>query len=349
MTAFTGAATNIGLKLNSYGYGIAFTTGDKLQVDSLDFNANVQPLINNPIGGGLEMIDGTDSGPAQPSGTFTKKAGYNDAGTAAEALFFAGASVGTTFPTVYCHSFLYEAAHNAKSACIAWEECVGSIVEYATCAPVKLTVTAQPKNYLMQTIDWIASNYAFSGTDTCTNTHATAIAATVANTQRIIVKDTDTFRINAQAGAALAAGDNKAIKQVVIEYSRTKEMPLEIKGSAGLGTSIATGQPPFDCTVTVTFREETDFLWKEFFKNGTELKAALNITGPTLLTSTYLKEYSFPRLKIIEEPDYALTSPGINGLVVKFKAMVAASNPTGMISTYPYVRTQNDRSTSYMA
>ena len=353
MTYKTGASTTIALRVVNSAFGTAIAVGaagDKLVLDSFDFNLNNQVLTTNMIGAGLEMLDGTDAGAVAPTGTTSGPARYNDATKAGVALFFAGNSVSTPFPTTGCQSFLYDANINQRFATIAWEECVGSIVEVACAFPVKYMVEAAPYTYLKESLDWVGNNLTFSGaTSGPVNTSANLATATVADSQKVICKDTSTWQMNGQAGAALGAGDYFTCKKVTIEYKRLKEMSLEMKGSAGLSAPIPTGEPPFECDVTVEFSNEADFLWKLNFVNGTEYKAALTVTGPVISGSgTYLQQHVFPRLKVVEEPDMALAKAGVNPFTVKFKALVATANPTGMIHTYPYMRLQSTKTTAFL-
>jgi len=81
-------------------------------------------------------------------------------------------------------------------------------------------------------------------------------------------------------------------------------------------------------------------LYKGLFKvEGEQIGAGDNYTAA----------FYFPKLKVVESPQYELSDPGINPLTVVFKGLAADANPTGMDSVYPYAEFINERSTAIIS
>jgi hypothetical protein len=219
------------------------------------------------------------------------------------------------------------------------EEIVGNTV-------TGLTLLAEsPPNYVDVAVELLANKINY---DSVVNTDVTMDAITVANSQRIVIKPEDEFRINAQAGGALSSGDIYNIESVTITASYEQEHVREIKGEAGNGEPRATGSPPLAFELTVQFRGLADLSWFEAHQDGDEYKMQLVITGPIAGGAVpYLFRYDIPRAKIVVPPSHPIGNAGDNPLTVTFKGFVASTNPTGMASRYPMVVVVNTKSTEY--
>jgi hypothetical protein len=154
--------------------------------------------------------------------------------------------------------------------------------------------------------------------------------------------------VNAQAGAALAAGDKVDVTNLEINFTYEQELVGEIRNSSGFGAPRASGTPPLTVEITATLKELDLPTWYTAYEAGTEYKAELLITGPVLGSTTYKYRILFPRLKIVSDPQYNLSTPGINEHVVVFRALVATAAPTGMPDIYPFIEITNERSTRYL-
>jgi hypothetical protein len=212
--------------------------------------------------------------------------------------------------------------------------------------PSRLTLRYEnPPAYVMGEVELLGDSIKSAST---TNTHTTLETVTLEDSKRVVVKPSDKFRINAQAGGALADGDKIDVVSLDISFERTLEHVREIRNATGStnGEPRQSGNPVFVATIVATFRNLGDAAFAYFAAQlaGTEYKADLHVTGDTIGGSNkYSIIRSWPRLKIISFPQYALGSPGENPFTVTFEALVAASNPTGMISTKPYSIWQNTR------
>lgn len=344
MARLTGAATLIGFKLHSVlGDAIAVGANDKLLVESIDVNENAEELRQNPIGSGLLMDSESRRGATSPSVTFNGKPGYNDAFIPILKQLFGTEGLSAVGGGYHNHSFIVNETRNSNWGVLAIQPTTTGVQELPGCTVAGLTITADnPPNYVDFAVDLLANKQTLNSV---VNTTVTMASLTVANEKRIVVKDTDEFQINAQGGAALSASDQVDIQSAVISLLFPQEHVREIKDEAGNGEPRATGSPPFEATLTVTFRSLEDFTWFTAHQAGTEYKARLNVTDDA--DTNYAFRVDLPRLKIVESPSRPIANAGDNEFTVTFKGLVASAAPSGMGSRYPMIVVRNNRATAY--
>lgn len=349
MAEITGADTKIALVVaGTFGTEEEVGTGDQMEVESLSQSTNPEELSASPIGSGQLMQNDAQQGALSPSIEIEKIDHFNDAGVAAEAVFWQGESVMNMGSSAYTHSFM-RSAFNQKWATLAHQLGSNTAAEFPSCAVTRLQLTYDnPPNYARKSISLIAND---RDTAPTTNTYDVLQATTLADTERVVLQADDEFLINTRGGSALASPtDRIAITSIVIEYTAEQDFAREIKGSAGLGEPFPSGNPPFETTVTVTLRALEDATYFTAAAAGTEYKAQLTVTGSLIGGSQYKKWVRcFPCLKLIQDPQYGLTSPASNPLTLVFKALAVSSAPSGMWSTYPYAMVTNGKSTAYLA
>lgn len=348
MAAKTGASTNIvAAKGATFGTAVSGGAGSKLLVESLSHSRNAEMLTSNPIGSGLEMQDDVELGTENPSVSVSVMDRYDGAGNVLEALFFQGASVVAGATSTYTHSFLFNATRNAAFGTIAFEPNIGSIIEYASCTPTKLTFGIQPDNYVTKSIDLIADKQVLTGT---VNTNASVLAATASSTKKVTARASDKFRFNRQTDAALSDTNVLNIKSADITYTYQAEAAVEIKNSAGVGLPTVSGTPPFTAEIKVTLRNNQDLYMFTAAQAGYEFKADLSITSSYMAGGAvpYKKVFYFPRLKLMNDPELNLTSPGDNPVTLTFTALVATAIPSGMANVYPHNTVTNATAAAYL-
>lgn len=348
MTAKTGSSSNIVVaKGSTYGTAVSGGAGSKILVESLNHGRNADQLTSAPIGSGLDMLDDSELGTIKPSVNIQAVDKFDGSGNLLQALFFQGASVTAGASSTYTHSFVYNATRNGYFGTVAFDAAVGSVFEYASCTPTKVGFTVEPDNYTKLSVDLIADKQTIAST---TNTPASLAAATASTTKKVVARSSDKFRINAQAGGALADGDVVAIKSAEITYSYSAEAANEIRNATGLGQPVATGNPPFTAEIKVVLRNNSDLTWFTAAQAGTEYKADLTITSSYYAGGAvnYKKIFNFPRLKLMSDPDWNLSQAGDNPVTLTFSALVASANPTGMINTYPYILVTNATAAAYL-
>lgn len=355
MTEITGSNVVIAAKVQavaSFGTASACGTGDKMEVESLSQSTNPTELTANPIGSGQEMANDSQVGAESPTVSIEKIAHFNDAGVAAEAVFWQGASVVAWGATgAYSHSLTYNESANQKMLTLSQQLMVGSVMEHASCAVTALkAVYGGPPNYVKNSYELLANGRKTTGT---VNTYSSLETCTLAHTERIVVDRDDTFQINLQTDGALTTSHNLAVSNIEIAYDRPQEHSREIRGVAGNGVPIPSGSPPFAATLTIDLLRATDITFFAAYTAGTEFKASIAVTGSLIGGGVYhsLKRH-FPRLKLVTDIDYGLQSAGVNPMKVTFKGLVipdGSSIPAGMFNRYPHVEYVNTKSTSYLA
>jgi hypothetical protein len=345
MAARTGGSTYIGYDLGAtFGTAVAAGTGDQLQVESLDQSDNPTELTLNPIGAGLNMQNQSDVGASNPSVTVNAPLGYNDAFNFITGQF-QGLEVVTASASANIHSFFFNATRNTNWGTLGFHLNSNTAAEFLNCVPTNLGITVAPNDYVKASATLLSTQRRTTGT---TNTANSLLSTTQANSQRIIARPSDRFMVNAQAGAALAAGDKVDVTNLEINFTYEQELVGEIRNSSGFGAPRASGTPPLTVEITATLKELDLPTWYTAYEAGTEYKAELLITGPVLGSTTYKYRILFPRLKIVSDPQYNLNTPAINEHVVVFRALVATAAPTGMPDIYPFIEITNERSTRYL-
>jgi len=346
MPSRTGATTFIGYDLGTvFDTAVQAGTGDQLQLESLEQSDNPTELSLNPVGGGVVMQNQSDVGASNPQVTISGPLGYNDAFMfpIAQAQ---GREVVTTVSGAQVHSMFFNLDRNLNWGTLAHHLDSATCAEFLNTTPTALGFTVAPNDYVKANATLLSTRRRISGT---TNTAASLATTTQANAQRIIARPTDRFMVNLQGGGALVAGDKVDVTNLEISYSYEQELVGEIRNASGFGAPRSSGAPPLTWKITATLKELDLPTWYTAYEAGTEYKAELLITGPVLASNTYKFRILFPRLKIVSDPQYNLSTPGVNEHVVVFQALVASTNPTGMPSTYPFIEVTNDRATRYLA
>jgi hypothetical protein len=351
MAKITGANSDICVAVSAtFGSAALVGAGSKMLVNSLDLGRSVTKLRANPIGSGKYM-DGSDTqqGAISDAPQINKDLQYNDPGMILLAQMFGTANVADAGDGAYTHSILFNESANAKFCTVAAKGTTTEVFEFPSCSVRAASLnTSNFPGPVTAAFDMLANNRVIAST---VNEVATLEAATVANAKRIIADAEDMFVFNAQAGDALDSGDKKAVTSVAINYNRQQEHVHEMRGAAGRGVPVESGDPPFAATVTITLSSLEDFTFFTAAGAGTAYKGGVLIEDSQAIggTKKYYAHFYFPYLKVIDDPQYTFSSPGQNQHQVTFECLQAASNPTGMIDVHPYVIVQNNRSTAFLA
>lgn len=345
MTAIKGANAKLALAVSgTFNTAATVAAGDGLEVESWAWPENPAELGVNPIGSGNSMESESERGVNRPEPSFSKPMSYDDAGIAALAQFQGTANVNNDGGGFYCHSLLFNETLNAKFLTVVEKKTDTTLAEAASAVCTRVEIAAEDApNYVIQSVDLLANEKEIASP---TNQTADIDAVTVADGTRVVIRPQDNFYINAQAGGALGGGDELAIRSAVLELVKAQEFVPEIKGSTGHSEPTSGSNIPLAGTLTIELKNLADLTYFTAANAGTEYKASLQIDNDS---SGYEMNYYIPRMKIIPDIEHSLSSPGDNPVTITFKILVAASNPTGMLSTYPYFRIINQESTAYLA
>lgn len=353
MAGIRGADTNIGIKVGStHGTAVACGTGDKLVLGTdggLSWDFATEIIEHGGVGSGLSMKKNAYAVGEKPTVSLSSfTCGYNNNFAEMLALFM-GVSGAPTEQTSgegdYLHTITYSPSVK-KFATIAAELTSSGTIEFPSAYPTSVTIsTGNPNNSLKADFEFVADQKKLNSS---TNTNATLANTTVTSESLIIHNQGDSFRINAQAGGALSSGDLLNITSLTLTLTDAKEITAEFKGSNINGvpdrTELLTGQ------LTVTFKELADLTYFTAYDAGTEYKADFDIQGSQIGSGdNETFKILLPRLKIVNQPEYAIEEAGTNDLTVVFDCLVASANPTGMGSKYPYFEVINGTATSLLA
>lgn len=352
MASVSGAKSNAILKVAStWGTAVSGGAGNKLKAE-ITPNFNVEELTAKQIGSGISMAQYVTRGNIKPTISLAMDAGYRNCmdNVIAQFMGTAGApSEQTAGQADYKHIITFNSSLNAKYVTVAYDTGSATVLEFPTCAATQIGFNLSDAPGILEfTSDLLANDVKGTSLAAATNTNASMASATATDTETINYAFEDTFRINTSSGAALGSGDNYSITGYNLNLSRPQEIKGEIKGSTGNGAPIESGL--FEGTLQVTVKELADHTYFGYWYNETALKCALNIQGTQIGTGTN-KAISIyiPKMILVQEPQYALTSEGINALTLSFRILAATANPTGMSSTYPYFEIINGLSTSLLA
>lgn len=339
MTSKTGANIRIGaVGATTWGTAVAAGAGNKYE-GQVSWDEAAEALRDNPIGSGADMDNSSLRGATAPTATLTGKARYEGAGFDMACRFFHADSMIASNPAGFgTHSIMFDGVRTKSYTSLAFDAAQGSVIELGTCMVTSLQYDYSGfPNYVEETIELLgdAVNYSSS-----TNTTSTLNNVTVATTQRVIAKPEHKFRINVYADSALADGNKQNITRATVRYSYPLEMVREMKNAAGNGIPRASGDPPFETTLTLEYRSMDDHQFSVFKAAQSNIlyKADMIVTGDLITGAIpYTQRLLFPCLQVVEDPQWDLQNSGENAPTITFKALHASAIPSGMLSRYPHM------------
>lgn len=176
--------------------------------------------------------------------------------------------------------------------------------------------------------------------DSSTNTTTQTDAVTIPTVLGAVRFADGLFRINAQAGSALASTtDDLGIAGFELEIMRPLPQDFLADGTGGMA------QPAEEdaCLVMlrIDLRSYDADTWIAAWAAGTEYKADLKFTGTGLAPASGSDPYfqfQFPRLVLASQPQANIPGRGRVPHRVEFKGLVASSAPSGMTGVTQPVR-----------
>lgn len=334
MAYITGAQTNIILKQGStYETAVEGATGDKL-ID-VQVTPSTSAVIGeaNGIGSGLTMAQDVDKLREDFGLTLAQSARYDDAGLSRVMALFLGAVTApveqNTGEGDYLHKFYHSATAN-KFCTVAYNSDSAGVFEYPSCYVRSVSITTgQTPGYLNWTADLLANDQDITST---VNDTASLAAATVLGSTKVVHSVTaGKLWINAQGGDALDSGDAINADTVTINYSKPKILVNTF------GTSEVINDDLFTAELVITFPTLKDLTYFTAQQAGTAYKALFFVEGSQIgAGDNNTIAFAFPKLKVLDRPQYAVTDSGANPLSVTLRAFAATANPTGMDYTTPY-------------
>lgn len=349
MASKSGANTGVILRpYLTFDSPSAPSTGNKMRIESEDFGRNTTELPDISVGGQLIMKKDSYVGDDEPSGTINTKLRSDDAFNAAIMSFFGTETTTLVTAGVTEHSAVVNTASIVNYFLYAKETDTANVEEYVNTVMTELGLEFNLNDFVKASSTFKASKRLITGT---TATNANITSATEPTNSPFIFRDVDYFRINAIGGAALSnPTDVIPVTQVSVTYSRPYEFVDEARGTAGKAAPRVAGEPPLSCKVTITLKEKDGNTFWTAHDAGTEYKAQLNCQGALISGGNYHNlRLDFPKLKVVTEPKYSLSSTSVNPVTIEFEGFVANTTPTGLLSTYPGIVLKNDKAAKYMA
>ena len=235
-----------------------------------------------------------------------------------------------------------------RSGAIPWE--------YATAKMAQLILRVGGDGQVEAEASIISS--ALARASTINNTTTITTVSLVTNTTtgqstailgRALLTD-GVFRLNAQAGGALAASDGICIR----DFTATFVRPLDETFMA-CATPSGMAEPFEDgfnlSTFGFSLRSYDQETFEDAWAAGTEYKCDLTFTGPAGSTATNMTHlFEFPRAVVMEKPQAPVSGPNFIPHDVTLKLLEATAAPTGMSGTKPCRYTCIDQdATDYFA
>jgi hypothetical protein len=318
-----------------------------MRIESEDFGRNTTELPDISVGGQLIMKKDSYVGDDEPSGTINTRLRSDDAFNAAIMNLLGTETVTTVTSGVYEHSAVVNTASLVNFFLYAKETDTANVEEYKNAVMTELGLEFNLNDFVKASGTFKASQRLITGT---TATNANITSATEPTNTPFIFRDIDYFRINVLSAGALAGGDILPITQASVTYTRDYEFVDEARGSAGKAAPRVAGEPPLMCKITLTLKEKDGNTFWTAHDAGTEYKAQLNCQGTLISGSNYHNlRLDFPKLKVVTEPKYSLSSTSVNPVTIELEGFVASSVPTGLGSVYPAVVLKNDKLAKYLA
>lgn len=349
MASISGSNASAAIQIaTTWGTAVAAGVGDKL-IGEIAFSANGTILESRAVGSGAYMRSEFTRGAYLPTATFTGDLGFRNNCDKIIAAFM-GTSGAPAEQNVgesdYLHTITFNSVLNAKYLSLAFTDTASTSQEIPTAAvrSIGIKSTSVP-GYVDFTAEFLGNSIVFPGS---TNSYAVVVAATQTDSELVAADFSDAFRTNAQASGTLVGGSLYSVTGFDFSMTRPQDIIPEIKGSAGLSAPVSSGVAEGSFNVTV--KELADQAYYTIWNAETAQKASIDIQGTQIGAGdnkTFIIQ--LPRLLLVQEPQYSLSSDGINTLGLNFNIAVAAANPTGMTSTYPYFEITNGLATSLLA
>ncbi len=260
------------------------------------------------------------------------------------ALLFgtAGAPAQQGATAAYLHTFQWADNIKGKFAVVAGER-ANKIFEIASAKPTSLVFTIS--NGLLQGSLTLLGGKIID--DSSVNTATQMDALTYDDRYNRATFETATVKMNAESGGDVTSESALEINSLDVSYER----PLDSEHIAGQGYVIEPQQNGANVLTVKMGFPRMSTVNDDFFQNfndETEQKLLIQFTGALIETTYYydMKQY-FPRMRIVEVnyPDDSEIIPAD----ITLQAEEAASNPTGMGHTRPYIELINKKTTDYLA
>lgn len=337
---------------STWGTAVAVGAGDGIRILTESIVGGPASLPRETIG--LQWGDVFDVASEEHQGPMTGNLYYGaNCGLLLAMIFGTSGSPTQTPPstgTSYLHVVtLADALADFVTLCIA-KRPSQKWWEYSSAMAAELRIRGEGNGRVTWELALIPANL---DRNSSTNTTTETDAVTVPSIEGAVRFKDGLFRINAQAGSALASPTDD-IDIASFELVVRRDLSRDFLADGTTFVAQPCEQGPCEVMLTVSTRSYDAETWKAAWAAGTEYKADLKFTGTGLDGGSGADpyyEFEFPRLVVAEDPQASIGGRGRITHTVSFKGIKAASAPSGMTGiTQPVALNVMDKvSSAYLA
>ena len=151
-----------------------------------------------------------------------------------------------------------------------------------------------------------------------------------------------TVEINAAGDTDFVGGDSFSPSGIDIAITRGFEALAVTAGSNSIGEPVEKAAPMVEITLTFPKKETQTAAYFDAFGNRDYKKMRIKFVSdavPSTASSFYTLQFDFPKVMVMEAPDFAQDTP--IPTTIKFKALKADAAPAIMSEAVPYITLTN--------
>lgn len=254
----------------------------------------------------------------------------------------------------YLHTFTFSATPNGHFGTIAWETSQSDVIELASTYTESITVSmpevGQPVRY---TAVLVATDAEFDES-AAVNNNADLQSLSFVQSEKFVPSCANEFRIKQvfDDGASDSALASPADVVAITSFEMELETPLEIiPEMTGGDCNAPTQEGERVGTLTVTFKQHTDNLTLSYenWKQGEYYQADITWEGSQIAAGENLRHtLRFPKLCLVDAPQYNITDPGINGYTLVFSILDSENVIPGFSGNAMEAEFVNERTSIYL-
>lgn len=291
--------------------------------------------------------------------SLTGDAGYQNGYDRILAQFFGESSAPveqTAGAGDYLHILSFASPSNQHFGTFAYETSDDDVIELVSTYTESITITmdevGQPVDYTAV----LVSSDAECDVGAAVNNNADLQSLSFVNDEKFVAGCDDSFLIKAMLddGTDVALA-NPADLVPITAFEIDMERPLEtVNEMTGGDCNAPTEAGPITGTLTITFKEHTDNSNLSYlaWKAGTFYQASITLTGSVInnplagLNRRHV--FRFPKLCLVEAPDYNVVDPGKNPYTLVFRILDSNNVIPGFTGNSPEAEFVNERVGEYL-
>lgn len=315
-------------KASAWGTAVACGANDGGKILSHSFKSVPAVLKDESLG---QFVKGADLSNIQAGGNLVSWLRYDGLTDLLLAMIMgtAGAPAQQGGSTAYAYSYKIKNKLDGIFSTLAWLALPTVVHEYRSVKWRGFTIEGDAGQPLKITLEGLADKRV---NDSSVNTYTTMANVTITEVGNRVLLSQGVFRLNDQAGSALADGDKIYPSKFTFSYKPNVKGEYLVPSAAALINCIdeplADGFSEF--SLKLDFPEYKAKTYIDNLDAGTEKKMDIKFTGG-LIASTYYRQFNltFPRLKV-KAADVDLGGAAKIPHSIEFDLLQALSAPAGM-------------------